>query len=93
MKKQEKCISCGRTFWAKAVKNKVTKQTESLDNICQTCKNGIRQKENAKRSNKPRRIRVIPEQFEKFVKLRELQIAEMERRREEKKKDKLPIKT
>lgn len=88
MKLRVECISCKKLFWAKAMKNKVTRKVEALDNVCQTCKNRIRQKENAKKSKKPFMIRVAPEKFEKQIKMRELYQAEMERRREEKKNEK-----
>lgn len=87
MKKQEKCLSCGRIFWAKAIRNRVTRQVEALDNICQMCKNRMRQKENFAKSKKSRRVRIIPEEFEKQIKMRGLYQAEMERRQEENKKD------
>ena len=51
----------------------------TLDNICQACKNNIRQRQMKHKET----IRVIPAEFEKYVRMRELRIAEMERRKKE----------
>lgn len=94
MKVREKCVSCGRIFWAKAVRNRITRKVESLDNICQVCKNQMRQKQNLEHLTeigKPYKVRIVPEEFENKIRERELHRAEMERRREEdkaKKEDK-----
>jgi len=81
MKQQTICIVCKKTFWAKAKKNKVTKKIEALDNICQLCKNGIKQRQ----MKRGETIRVIPAEFERYIRFRELYIAEAKRRQEEKK--------
>jgi hypothetical protein len=80
MKKQTVCINCKKTFWSKAIKNKVTKKIEALDNICQLCKNGIKQRQ----MKRGETIRVIPAEFERYIRFRELYIAEMERKKKEK---------
>ena len=80
MKKQEKCIRCGKTFWSDAVKNKITKEIQTLDNICKGCKSLIRQGQMKRRKT----VRIIPAEFEKQIRNRELYIAEMERRQKEK---------
>jgi hypothetical protein len=84
MKKQTVCINCKKTFWSKAIKNKVTKKIETLDNICQLCKNGIKQRQ----MKRGETIRVIPAEFERYIRFRELYIAEMERKKKEKEETK-----
>jgi len=84
MKKQTICIVCKKTFWSTAIKNKITKKIETLDNICQLCKNGIKQRQ----MKRGETIRVIPAEFERYIRFRELYIAEMERKKKEKEETK-----
>lgn len=77
MKRQTTCIVCKKTFWSNAKKNRVTKKIETLDNICQLCKNGIKQRQMKRRET----IRAVPAELEKYIRARELYIVEMERRR------------
>lgn len=77
MKKQTRCIVCGKWFWSRAVKNKITKEIVALDNICQSCKNLMRQK-GMKRKPK---VKEIPQNLNKQLTLRELYEAEMQRRK------------
>lgn len=89
MKKQEKCIGCGNVFWSKARKNKITKEIVTLDNICQRCKNRIKQREDRKHSmERGGTIRIIPKEFEKEIRMRELYLAERERLMREKEEKK-----
>jgi hypothetical protein len=83
MKRQEKCIRCEKTFWSKAKKNKATGEIVNLDNVCQGCKNQIRIRQ-MKRSDT---IRVIPAEFEKLIRMRELVMAEGKRRKEDEEKN------
>ena len=77
VKKRENCIVCGRSFWSKAWKNKTTGKVESLDNMCQSCKNRIRQS-HMKRSP---RLSEISDKFNSQITMRELYTAEMDRRK------------
>lgn len=87
MKKQTTCISCKKTFWSNAKKNRVTKEVETLDNICQDCKNVMKRRQQKQRNMEMglgQTVRIIPSEFEKYVRFRELYIAEMERKKKEK---------
>jgi len=77
VKKREICIVCGRSFWSKAWRNKTTRKVESLDNICQRCKNRIRQS-NMKKNP---RLSEISDKFNQQLTMRELYEAEMKRRK------------
>jgi len=84
MKKQIKCVNCGKTFCAKATKNKLGEVIE-LDNTCQECKNRGRHFMNTGRRHHVAnvKIRAIPSEFERDVVIHELEVAEMARRRKE----------
>ena len=79
MKSRVNCIICHKLFWSKTAKNKITKEIISLDNICASCKNRIRQRGMKRKV----RLREIPKEFYKQLTLRELYEAEMKRRRKE----------
>lgn len=81
MKKLINCIECKRLFWAKAQKDKVSRKIymDIRDQFCQTCKNVMRMKEQKRKG----RVRAVPEGLEKQIQMRELAMAESERRRVE----------
>lgn len=84
MKIRVKCVNDGKIFWSKAVKNKLG-EIIALDSKCQSCKNlGRHFMNTSKRSHVANvKIRSIPPEFERDVVIRELENAEMARRRKE----------
>ena len=85
MKSRVNCIICHKLFWSKTAKNKITKEVVALDNICQGCKNRIRQRGMKRKV----RIRLIPKKFNKELTMRELWMKERERRKEDVGRNKL----
>lgn len=77
-KKLVNCPVCGKQRWAKAKKDKPSREiyVDILDKYCVVCKNRMRQN-NMKR--KPR-LSEIPEKFNQQITMRELWTKEMDRR-------------
>lgn len=87
MKRRVKCPQCGKERWAKAQKDKVSKKiyVDIRDQFCQTCKNVMVMKGQKRKG----RVRAVPEGFEKQIQMRELAMAESERRKIEDEKRRL----